>query len=120
MDNTPEGQLIINVVSKLIKTVEDFLSRIGRYDYVDGYYEWEVHLTSNNQVNACCFPGGKIIVYSGICSIANTDERLAFILAHEMAHALRDHGRTKISAQNTKNGLATVAVVGSFALDLMG
>ena len=54
---------MVQVVSKLVKTVEDFLIKIGRYDYVDGYYEWEVHLTRNNQVNACCFPGGKIIVY---------------------------------------------------------
>ena len=111
---------MVQVVSKLVKTVEDFLIKIGRYDYVDGYYEWEVHLTRNNQVNACCFPGGKIIVYEGLFSMANTEERLAFVLAHEMAHALLDHGRTKISAQNTKNGIAGVAMIRSLAFDLLG
>lgn len=111
---------MIQVVSKLIKTVEDFLIKIGRYDYVEGYYEWEVHLTRNNEVNACCFPGGKIIVYEGLFTIANTEERLAFVLAHEMAHALLDHGRTKVSAQNTQSGIAGLAIVGSFAFDLLG
>ena len=120
LDNTPEGQLIIQVAVKLINTVNEFLMKIGRYDYVEGYYEWDVHLIANNSVNACCMPGGKIMVYSGIFSIANTEERLAFILAHEMAHALLDHGRTRASAQSTKDGVATAAWIGSFALDLVG
>lgn len=120
LDNTPEGQFIVQVAVKLINTVNEFLTKIGRQDYVEGYYEWDVHLVANNSVNACCMPGGKIIVYSGIFSIANTEERMAFILAHEMAHALLDHGRTRASAQSTKNTAASVAWVGSFALDMVG
>ncbi|MBR5504012.1 MAG: M48 family metalloprotease [Methanobrevibacter sp.] len=120
LDNTREGQFIIQIAVKLIKTVEEFLTKIGRHDYVENYYEWDVHLVANNAVNACCMPGGKIIVYSGIFSIANTEERMAFILAHEMAHALLDHGRTRASAQSTKDGIANAAMIGSLALDLMG
>lgn len=120
MDDTPEGRLIVQVSIKLIRTVEEFLLKIGRYDYVENYYEWDVHLIANDSVNACCMPGGKIMVYSGIFTIANTEERLAFILAHEMAHALLDHGRTRASAQKSKDGLATAVFFGSFALDLLG
>lgn len=112
--------MTIQIATKLIRTVEEFLYKIGRYDYVDGYYEWEVHLVANDNINATCFAGGKITVFSGIFSIANTEERLAFILAHEMAHALLDHSRTKISARQTKEGLASAAWLGSFALDLVG
>ena len=120
LDNTREGQFIIQVAAKLIKTVDEFLIKIGRHDYVEGYYEWDVHLVANNSVNACCMPGGKIIVYSGIFSIANTEERMAFILAHEMAHALLDHGRTRASTQSTKNTVASAAWIGSYALDIVG
>ena len=120
LDHTPEGQLVINVASRLVKTVEDFLIKIGRYDYVEDYYDWEFHLVNNSQINACCFPGGKIMVYSGILQIADNEEKLAFILGHEMAHALLDHTRTKFSVQQTKDTLTTVSWVGSLALDLMG
>ena len=65
-------------------------------------------------------PGGKIVVFSGILSIARSEEELAFILGHEMAHALLDHSRTKISAQNTKDALTTASWFGSFAFDLIG
>ncbi|MER2013443.1 MAG: M48 family metallopeptidase [Methanobrevibacter sp.] len=120
LDNTPYGQLVLNVASRLIRTVEDFLSRIGRYDYVEDYYDWEFHLAQDNQVNAYCMPGGKILVYSGLFSIADDEEKLAFVLGHEMAHALLDHTRTKFSVHQTKDALADISMIGSFALDLLG
>lgn len=120
LDNTPEGQLVLNVASRMIGTVDDFLTKIGRYDYVEDYYDWEFHLVRNDEINAYCTPGGKIVVYSGLFRIAKDEEELAFILGHEMAHALLDHGRTKYSLHQTKNGLTDISWIGSFALDLMG
>lgn len=120
LDNTVNGLMVFNVASRLIQTVEDFLKKIGRYDYVEDYYEWEFHLLDNDVVNAYCAPGGKIVFYSGIFQIVKNEEQLAFILAHEMSHALLDHGRTKISVQQTKDNIAAVSFIGSFALDLMG
>lgn len=120
IDNTPEGQLVTQVASNLINAVSNYLSSIGRLDYVEGYYDWEFHLVLDDTVNAFCMAGGKIVVFSGILSIARTEEELAFILGHEMAHALLDHARTKVSTQNTHNTLATASWFGSFALDLVG
>ena len=120
LDNTPEGQLVLNVASRLIRTVEEFLIQVGRYDYVEDYYDWEFHLVKNNAVNAYCTPGGKIVVYSGLFQIADDEEKLAFVLGHEMAHALLDHGRTRYSLHQTKNAITTVSWVGSFALDILG
>ena len=120
LDDTPYGQMVQSVASKLIRTVEDFLIKIGRYDYVENYYDWEFHLSNDDLVNAYCMPGGKIMVYSGLSRLADTEEKLAFILGHEMAHALLDHSRTKFSVMQTKNTLTTVSWVGSFALDLLG
>ena len=120
LDNTPQGQLILNVTSRLINAVEDYLAKIGRSDYTQDYYDWEFHLVGNNEVNAICIPGGKILVYSGILNIANTEERIAFILGHEMAHALLDHSRTQTSIRNTKNAITTISRIGSIGLILLG
>ena len=120
LDNTPEGQLVRNVAIRLIQAVENYLAQIGRSDYTEDYYDWDFHLVEDNTVNAFCMPGGKIVMFSGILSVANTEEKVAFILGHEMAHALLDHSRTRISAQNAQNAITSAAWIGSFALDLVG
>lgn len=120
LDETPDGQLIADVSLKLIDAVEKYLSEINRADYTKNYYDWEFHLVSNDVVNAFCMPGGKILMYSGILSIANTEEYLAFILAHEMAHALLDHSRTQASAHTAKNTATIAGKLGGIGLDLVG
>ncbi|WP_296858892.1 M48 family metallopeptidase [uncultured Methanobrevibacter sp.] len=120
LDNTAEGQLVLNVAVKLINAVNDFLSKINRLDYVEDYYDWDFHLVADNTVNAFCMPGGKIVMFSGMFSVADSEDKIAFILGHEMAHALLDHSRTKVSAQNAQNAVTSAAWFGSFALDLVG
>ena len=120
LDNTPNGQIVRNVAVRLIQAVENHLAQIGRSDYTKDYYDWDFHLVADNTVNAFCMPGGKIVMFSGILSVANTEEKVAFILGHEMAHALLDHSRTRISAQNAQNAITSAAWIGSFALDLVG
>lgn len=120
LDNAPEGQLVRSVAVKLIRAVEAFLAKIDRMDYIQDYYDWDVHLIADNTVNAFCMPGGKIVMFSGILSIANTEEKIAFILGHEMAHALLDHSRTRASVESAKNTIATASYFGSFILDIFG
>ena len=120
LDNTPDGQIVRNVAIRLIQAVENYLAQIGRSDYTEDYYDWDFHLVADNTVNAFCMPGGKIVMFSGILSVADTEEKVAFILGHEMAHALLDHSRTRISAQNAQNAITSAAWIGSFALDLVG
>ena len=120
LDDTQNGQIVRNVAIRLIQAVENYLAQIGRSDYTEDYYEWDFHLVVDDTVNAFCMPGGKIIMFSGILSVANTEEKVAFILGHEMAHALLDHSRTRASAQNAQNAVTSAAWIGSFALDLVG
>ena len=120
LDNTPNGQIVRNVAIRLIRAVEDYLAKIGRSDYTEDYYDWDFHLVADDTINAFCMPGGKIVMFSGILSVADTEEKVAFILGHEMAHALLDHARTRISAQNAQNAITSAAWFGSFALDLVG
>ncbi|MDO5811233.1 MAG: M48 family metallopeptidase [Methanobrevibacter sp.] len=120
LDDTTNGQIVRNVAVRLIQAVEDYLAKIGRSDYTEDYYEWDFHLVADDTVNAFCMPGGKIVMFSGILSVADSEEKVAFILGHEMAHALLDHSRTRISAQNAQNAITSAAWIGSFALDLVG
>lgn len=120
LDDTEEGQLMKKVSENLISAVESYLTSIGRGDFTQRYNGWDFHLISNNSVNALCMPGGKILVFSGLFSVIQTEEELAFVLGHEMAHSLLDHSKTKVSAQKSKNRLRTGAKIGSIALSLAG
>ena len=120
LDDTQNGQMMRNVSKNLIEAVERYLKSIKRADFTQNYYGWDFHLISRPAVNAFCMPGGKIVVFSGLYSAVSTEEELAFILGHEMAHSLLDHARTLASAQKSKNRLRTGARIGSIALDLLG
>lgn len=71
---------------------------------------WEYHVIEDEQVNAFALPGGKIAVYSGLMKMA-TDEELAFVIAHEVAHITARHGAERMSQETVVSLVG--AVLGS-------
>jgi predicted Zn-dependent protease len=60
-------------------------------------YRWEFNLVESKEANAWCMPGGKVVVYTGILPTTKSEEGLAVVMGHEIAHAIAEHGSERMS-----------------------
>ena len=76
----------------------------------DPGFEWEFTLVNSPEKNAWCLPGGKVAIYTGILEVTQTEDGLATVMAHEIAHAIAQHGAERMLQQQLTNiGLTAVS-----------
>lgn len=109
-DNHPQVQRLRTIAKKLIPHAKRW-----NEEAID--WNWEVNLIDAQQINAFCMPGGKIAFFSGILNTLKlTDDEVAIVMGHEIAHALREHGRERLAKSSLTNAGAKVLGVGLSAL----
>ncbi|WP_273567552.1 M48 family metallopeptidase [Maribacter halichondriae] len=97
VENTAEAKMITKVGQRISSAAERWLVANGYPGYLKDY-KWEYNLVKDETVNAWCMPGGKIVFYTGILPITQTETGVAVVMGHEVAHALADHGAQRMSA----------------------
>ncbi len=88
--------MVRRVGEKIQHAVEKYMADQGRSQELKGY-NWEFNLVDNEQQNAWCMPGGKVVVYSGILPVAGDESGLAVVMGHEIGHAVANHGNERMS-----------------------
>ncbi len=88
--------MVAEVGGRVAQAASGFMREHGM-DYELSQYDWEFQLIEDEAANAFCMPGGKIVVFTGLMPITETREGLAVVVAHEVAHAVANHGGERMS-----------------------
>ncbi|MEG1770811.1 MAG: M48 family metallopeptidase [Comamonas sp.] len=105
MSEAKQKGLLAPATDPQLKRLRTIAQRIipftPRWNPVASKWDWQVNLIQADEVNAFCMPGGRIGFYTGILTkLQLTDDEAAAIMGHEIAHALREHGRERLAKSN--------------------
>ncbi len=96
--NAKGKAMVTRVGKKIAAATEQYLKSNGMEAEVRNF-AWEFNLVKDDQVNAFCMPGGKIVVYEGLLKLVSSDDELAVVVGHEVAHAVAKHSNERMSQQ---------------------
>lgn len=96
-NNAGQTAMVRRVGGRISEAVEKYCAENDMSDLVKGY-KWEYNLVDDEAVNAWVMPGGKVVVYTGLLSVARDDAGLAVVMGHEVAHAIARHGSERMTS----------------------
>ena len=103
---TADAAMVQRVGARMAAAVQQYMQSIGHAGDIAGY-KWEFNLVNDNQANAWCMPGGKVVFYTGILPLTQNEAGMAVVMGHEIAHAVARHGNERMSQQLAVQGLGT-------------
>ncbi|MDR0333428.1 MAG: M48 family metallopeptidase [Dysgonamonadaceae bacterium] len=111
---TPEAEMVNRVGSRIANAVATFYKSKGMESELQGF-NWEFSLVRDPSVNAFAMPGGKIVIFEGLLPVTQTEEALAVVVGHEVAHVIAHHASERISRQMALQGVGNIggALLGS-------
>jgi metalloendopeptidase OMA1, mitochondrial len=105
-----DAEMIARVGTRIKTAVENYLIQNNMSNVIDGY-QWEFRLVESKELNAWCMPGGKVCFYTGILPICKSEDGVAVVMGHEVAHAIANHGRERMSRALAANGITQVGAI---------
>ena len=96
--NKVQSAQVERVGRRIAAATERYLRENGLAKEVANF-AWEFNLVQDKEINAFCMPGGKIVVYTGLMALVASDDELAVVLGHEVAHAVAKHANERMSQQ---------------------
>lgn len=93
-----QSDMVTRVGKRIAQATEAYLNDNGLAAEIENF-AWEFNLVKDNQINAFCMPGGKIVVYEGLMRLVSSDDELAVVIGHEVAHAVAKHSNERMSQQ---------------------
>lgn len=99
--NAANTAMVKRCGQRLANAVVSYLQQNGLAAEVS-QYKWEFNLVQDQNVNAFCMPGGKIVVYEGLLPVTKDEASLAIVLGHEIAHAVAKHSAERLSNEVRK------------------
>jgi predicted Zn-dependent protease len=105
--NKAEAQMVARVGERIKKAAENYLIQ-QNLGYMLNGYNWEFRTVESKEINAWCMPGGKVVFYTGILPICKTEDGIAVVMGHEVAHAIAEHGRERMSRAMVAQGVTQV------------
>ena len=96
--NMAEVNMVKRVGVNIQQAVQKYMKDNNLSSRLNGY-KWDFNLVEDEQINAWCMPGGKVVVYTGILPVTDDEAGLAVVMGHEIAHAIAEHGNERMSQQ---------------------
>ena len=97
LSTDPEKTAMVQRVGlRIASAVEQYMTENNMRDHIAGY-QWEFNLVDSKDKNAWAMPGGKVVVYTGILEVAQSEAGLAVVMGHEIAHAIAKHGSERMT-----------------------